>query len=105
MVTGAVGPYHRKANPRTQTHSDALKQKASGEIWGKPASGSPFPSVKAYFAGLPPQQPGVEFTTPVVHDPRYSTPIEARWYYPHTAGTSLNVHGYAVIPATITKIV
>jgi hypothetical protein len=104
MVTGTVGPYHRKASA-TQTHSDALKQKASGEIWGKPARGSSIPSVKAYFSGLPPHQPGVEFTTTVAHDPRYSTPIEARWYYPHTPGVRLNVQDYAVIPAAVTKIV
>jgi len=99
------GPYHRKENPATQTRSDALKQQASGEIWGKPARGSNIPCVKAYFGGLPPHQPGVEFTTPVAHDPRYSTPLEARWYYPYTPGVSLNLLGYAVIPATVTKIV
>jgi hypothetical protein len=105
MTTGNTGLYHRKFNPFTQTRSDALKQQASGEIWGKPARGSNIPCVKAYFGGLPPLQQGIEFHTSIPHDPRFSTPFEARWYHPHTSGVKLNAQGYAVIPATVIRIV
>lgn len=66
------GPFHRIAAPK-QTLEDALKQKRSSEIWGKPIVGSGLvPRVKAYLlplcAGEPPGNPcanerGIEFTT------------------------------------------
>jgi hypothetical protein len=77
--------FHRLESP-TQTRSDAVKQVASGEIWGRPARGSDIPSVKAYRNALPAGQRGVEFTTAVLPQKGSGTPYEARWYYPNTPG-------------------
>lgn len=95
--------YHRVETPTFQTPAVARMQAQSGEVWGQPARWSSIPSVKAYFGPLPNGQRGIEFTTPVPHDPRYSYPFEARWYYPHTPGVTLNNQGFAVIPATVTN--
>ncbi|MBV1797148.1 hypothetical protein [Siccirubricoccus sp. G192] len=94
--------YHRVETP-TQTAATARKQALSGEVWGRPARGSGIPSVKAYFGPLVPGQRGIEFTTPVPHDPNYSYPFEARWYYGHTPGVQLNNYGFAFIPAVVTN--
>lgn len=94
--------YHRVETP-SQPAAVARMQEQSGQVWGRPARGSSIPSVKAYFGPLPNGRRGIEFTTPVPHDPRFSYPFEARWYYPHTLGVTLNGQGFAVIPATVTN--
>jgi hypothetical protein len=96
--------FHRLESP-TQTRSDAVKQVASGEIWGRPARGSNIPSVKAYRNALPAGQRGVEFTTTVLPQRGSGTPYEARWYYPDTPGVlrrqDANQEDYAAIPAQV----
>lgn len=103
--SGQGGPpqiYHRVETP-TQTAAVARMQERSGQVWGQPARWSSIPSVKAYFGPLPNGRRGIEFTTQVPHDPKYSDPYEARWYHPHTPGVTLNGQGFAVIPATVTN--
>ena len=66
-------PYHRKESP-TQTSADAKAQQKSGEIWGRPANSSIFPTVKAYRNALPASDRGVEFTTGVAPTPGKGSP-------------------------------
>jgi hypothetical protein len=95
----------------TQTRKDAIKQVASGQIWGRAARWSNIPSVKAY-RGNRDHRRGVEFTTPCLLDLASSSPYEARWYYPQTAGTECitqpdpttgNPEDYAIISAVVTN--
>lgn len=73
------GPFNRKET-RFQTREDALKQVASGEIWGAtPANGGMCPTVQAYPGNLSEGRRGIEFRTDVENE-RGSSPIEARWY-------------------------
>jgi hypothetical protein len=98
------GPFHRLESP-TQTSADAIEQVRSGEIWGRPARGSSIPCVKAYRNPLPSGQRGIQFTTPVAPQSGSGSPIEARWYHPHTSGVLLkqnsNNEDCAVIPAAV----
>lgn len=98
------GPFHRLESS-SQTTSDAVQQVQSGEIWGKEARWSNIPSVKAYRNQIPAKRRGIEFTTPLAPHPGSGSPVEARWYYPHTTGVVLkqdsNNVDYAVIPATV----
>jgi len=97
------GPFHRAESP-TQTKADARSQELSREIWGQPARGSNFPSVKAY-PGLLPNIRGVEFTTAIEPHPN-SAPHEAKWYWQWTPGVTLrqkNGKDYACIPVTSFK--
>lgn len=74
-MDGAFGPFHRTSSP-TQTFADALRQKESGEIWGRAGRiGGLVPAVKAYVGPICFNEPpgvachgvlGVEFTTDVV---------------------------------------
>jgi len=105
MSTQPPAIYFRRENLRTQTPADAQRQKASGEIWGAPAQQSIFACVKAYIGNLPANVKGIEFITPIPHDPNYSTPWEAHWYHGYTPGVRLNGQGFAYIPATVVKIV
>src|SRR5208282_688184 len=105
MSTQPPAIYFRRQNLTTQTPAVAQIQKASGEIWGAPAQQSIFACVKAYIGNLPVGQNGIEFTTPIPHDPNYSTPWEAHWYHGYTPGVRLNSQGFAYIPATVVKIV
>jgi hypothetical protein len=104
----AYGPFCRLENSRTQTKALALQQQQSGEIWGRPhRMGGAFPCVKAYTRQLSPGEPGIEFTTSIAPDPRYSAPHEARWYHPYTPGVTLRTVGgedFAVIQVTVTTI-
>src|SRR5262245_60507928 len=68
---------------------DAVQQVQSGEIWGKEARCSNSPSVKAYRNQIPAKRRGIEFTTPLAPHPGSGSPVEARWYYPHTTGVVL----------------
>jgi hypothetical protein len=99
--------FHRKESP-TQTSADALKQIASGEIWGRAhKQNGTFLCVKAYPGQLLAGDRGIDFTTPVAPDPRYSTPHHARWYYPHTDNaqrrTDPGGEEFAAIPANVTN--
>ena len=101
------GPFYRK-ELRTQTKEDALKQVASGEIWGSiPQNGGMWPTVQAYPGQLPAGWRGIEFSTDI-ENARGSSPIEARWYL----GITPNVeeredeHGnqYACITAEVVNL-
>jgi hypothetical protein len=64
------------------------------------------PTVKAYYGALPAGASGIEFTTTLPHDSRYSSPVQANWLYPHTPGvkiTQMNGVDYAWIEATIVR--
>lgn len=61
--------YHRLQSP-TQTLQTALRQQATGEIWGTyNTQGGAFPAVKAYLGGLPVGAMGIEFWTLARPDP------------------------------------
>jgi hypothetical protein len=70
--------------------------------------GGGFLCVKAYRNSLPPGERGIEFTTSIAPDPRYSTPSVALWYYPATPGVTkrTNEEGddFAAIPATVVNM-
>ena len=79
------GPFHRK-ELKYQTKEDALKQVASGEIWGStPKNGGMCPTVQAYPGHLAAGRRGIEFTTDI-ESAKGSCPIEARWYLGTTPG-------------------
>lgn len=79
------GPFHRK-ELKFQTRADALKQVASGEIWGsRPNNGGMCPTVQAYPGELTVGRRGIEFSTDIASE-RGSCPIEARWYLDITPG-------------------
>jgi hypothetical protein len=97
-------PYHRIESP-TQTSADAKLQESSHEIWGRAASSSSLPSVKAYRNSLPNNVRGIEFDTAVTPTRGSGTPFEARWYANTSGVRSVNHYGvdFAVITATVTK--
>jgi hypothetical protein len=78
-----VSEYNRRESP-TQPPADAVQQKLSMEIWGKPAQGSSIPSVKAYRENILPLAQhgprGIRFTTDTAPTPGSGKPFEARWY-------------------------
>ena len=45
--------------------ADAVRQAASGEIWGRTPFGSAWPQAQAYRGSLPPGTRGIEFMTAV----------------------------------------
>jgi hypothetical protein len=97
------GPFHRK-ELKYQTPVDALKQVASGEVWGStPKNGGMCPTVQAYPGTLPGCR-GIEFSTDV-ESAKGSCPIEARWYLGITPGVEerQDTHGnqYACITAEV----
>jgi len=97
---------HRIESP-TQTSADALKQVASGEIWGKAARlGGLFPTVKAYPDFLKPGKRGINFSTEIDPYPN-GTPFELHWVHPETVGVTLKVFAgvdYACISAQVTNL-
>jgi hypothetical protein len=97
--------YHRLESP-TQTSTDAQRQQATGEIWGKAASFSNLPAVKAYQGPLPAGARGIEFTTSTAPTPGTSTPTVAYWHIGTPGVRTLTSGGiqFAVISATITKV-
>ena len=91
--------YHRLESP-TQTPTDAARQEASGELWGRAPFGSHIPKVKAYRGPLPAGKRGIEFVTDVPPDPG-STPKRAEWSGPRRG---VVVEGdFAKIRVVITK--
>lgn len=79
------GPFNRRETPGGQTPAVALKQAASGEIWGRtPKNGGLGPTVQAY-PGLLVNRRGIEFTTDIEPHPNGS-PFEVRWYLRLTPG-------------------
>jgi hypothetical protein len=100
------GPFHRVESP-TQTTQVAVIQVATGEVWGTAARlGGFFPNVKAYPGALPANGRGIDFTTQIAPDLRFSSPIEIRWYHPHTLGVTLRTNNgidYACITASVSN--
>jgi hypothetical protein len=104
-------PYYRLESP-TQTSGDAKMQQASGQIWGRAASTSIFPSVKAYRGPLPPNTRGIEFTTSVAPTKGVGSPRSATWYpclpginpcSPQVSVVNQNGVDFAVISVTVTQ--
>jgi hypothetical protein len=101
------GPYCRLESS-SQTREDAARQAETGEVWGRAhKQDARFLCVKAYPRKLKAGERGIGFTTLVAHDPHFSAPHEARWYYLHTPGVlrRTNAHGedVAAIPARVTN--
>ena len=100
-----LGPFSRPETP-AQTPAVALRQVASGEIWGRtPKNGGLGPTVQAY-PGLLVNQRGIEFTTDIVPHP-HSSPFEMRWYLHHTAGVQRRCEGgeeFASIAAVVKNL-
>ena len=98
------GPFRREETP-TQDRATALKQVASGEIWGKTPRYGVVPTVEAYGGLLDPGVRGIEFTTPVAPHPNCG-PFHVKFYLGLTPGVvkrHLNGTDYASIPANITN--
>ena len=101
------GPYCRLEGP-SQTPQDAAQQVASGEIWGRVHKrNAVYLCVKAYPRRLTKGERGVSFNAVVPHDPRFSAPHEARWYFPQTPGVmqrkDAQQDDVAAIPARVTN--
>jgi hypothetical protein len=94
------GPYHRLESD-TQSPEVALKQLASGEVWGRPAKRtSTIPKAKAYLGVLPEGRRGIEFTTEVAPD--YGCiPWQPVWSGPRD-GVRLDGE-FAIIKVTMTR--
>lgn len=80
----SLGPFNR-VESSTQTKQTALRQEASGEVWGRTPRGGMEPTVQAYAGRLRSGRRGIEFTTDTAPYP-YSSPLEARWYLTRTVG-------------------
>jgi len=76
--------FHRKANPSSQTIRVAVRQNLSGEIWGRGAFGG-LPAALAYVGGIPANEEGTEFTTPIPYA-KNGHPQWAYWYLPEHGG-------------------
>lgn len=109
MASEAV--YHRLEST-TQTAADAANQVASNQIWGKAASTSIYPTVKAYRGPLPVGKRGIEFATAIAPTKGTGTPYEANWYpcLPHVNPCTPEVKvvaqsgiDFAVIEVRVTK--
>ena len=102
----AHGPFNRRDTPTGQTPAVALKQVASGEIWGRtPKNGGLGPTVQAY-PGLLVNRRGIEFTTDIEPHPNGS-PFEVRWYLRLTAGVQRRREGgeeFACITAMVKNL-
>jgi hypothetical protein len=100
------GPYNRVEYPFGQTWETALKQVASGEIWGNtPKNGGMEPTVQAFPNRLAPGVRGIEFTTEIKPHPNGS-PFELRWYLTQTPGVlSRRLNGVEVAAITVDNIV
>lgn len=94
------GPFHRVASP-SQTVEYADKQVRTGEVWGKAARGSDFPSIKAYRGALPPGVRGIEFVTQCAPYPN-PHPILVQWYDSTPCVVSIG-NGYVSIRVTVTR--
>lgn len=98
--------FNRRESP-TQTPEIAVKQVASGEIWGRRPMGGMTPTVQAYIGPLQDGRRGIEFDTAVALHPNGS-PIEARWYLGITVGVqqrfSESGEEFACIPASVTNL-
>lgn len=76
----SFGPYHRLANPITQSRRTAIKQLKSLEVWGFTPRGGTQPTAQAYEGPLPPDRAGIEFL--VAQPPDYTKMSgEVRWTY------------------------
>lgn len=103
--------YHRLESP-TQTEAVAQLQQASGQVWGRAANTSTFPTVKAYRGPLPSNKRGIEFETDIPPTKGAGNPYEADWYpclpgiNPCSPGVTHLVYGginFAVLLVTMTK--
>jgi hypothetical protein len=84
---------------------DAQIQTTSRELWGRAASSSTIPAVKAYRNALPNGARGIEFETEIAPTAGSGNPHEARWYLGTPGVRLIQVGGidYAAIRITVTK--
>jgi hypothetical protein len=75
----------------------------SGKAGGRPAWHSDIPKVKAFLGPLPPDRPGIEFTTDVVPD-RGCPPGYAYWSGGRPGIEVLESNELVAIAVTITKV-
>lgn len=94
------GPFHRLESS-TQSARDAIRQAATGELWGRAPRGSAWPQVQAYRGPLPGSTGGIEFWTQL--PPNLTRhPYEVRWGGP--ARPDVEIRGdYAIIKIRVTK--
>lgn len=99
------GPYHRLANPRTQSRETSEKQVLTGQIWGRTPRGGREPQVQAYSGPLPEGRSGVEFAAPI--PPHYEKMSgEVRWSaVPGSPHVWLDPSGeFAILEVTIIRV-
>jgi hypothetical protein len=75
----------------------------SGKIGGRPAWHSDIPKVKAFRGPLPPDRPGIEFTTDITPD-RGCPPGYAYWSAGRPGIEVLEPNELVAIAVTITKV-
>lgn len=96
------GPFNR-VESTTQSPEVAIKQVATGEIWGRTPRYGSVPTVEAYGGSLALGKRGIDFTTPIEPHPNGS-PIHVKFYLGRTPGVQIrHVNGtdYACIAATV----
>ena len=100
------GPFNRRETPKTQTPAIAIRQVASGEIWGRtPTNEGLGPTVQAY-PDILVNHRGIEFTTDISPHSN-SSPFEVRWYLRLTAGDQRRCEGgeeFACITAVVKNL-
>lgn len=96
------GPYHRLSSP-TQTEDDALKQRASGELWGRTPWRGNWPQVQAFDGPLPTDANGIEFYTTRPPDGPNSRPWIS-WSGSPLRSDVTNRDDFAIIDCEIVRI-
>jgi hypothetical protein len=99
-----VPTYHRIESP-TQSFATALRQRDSGEIWGRVPRAGFTPVVQAYVGDLPVSRDGIEFTTDIPPE-LLCPPGQAEWRPPRISQMTYQGIEYAVLsPVQVTRIV
>ena len=86
-----------------------MQQVSASEVRARTRPANPaHPCIRAYPRPLHPGERGITFTSPIAHDPRFSAPHEARWYFPLTGGvkrrTDAQGEQVAALPAAVTDL-
>jgi hypothetical protein len=94
----ALPVYHRLQDAET---SKLMIE--TGKVGGRAAWHSDIPKVKAFLGPLPPDRPGIEFTTDIAPD-RGCPPGFAYWSEGHPEVEVLEPNELVAITVTITKV-
>jgi hypothetical protein len=97
--------HRRPVYHRIQSAEDNELMERTGKVGGRPMrniTAGRFPKVKAFYGPLPPDQSGIEFTTPIPPD-RGSPPAVAYWSADTPGVEVIDQNDYVQIPVTILR--